>query len=142
MPSSKPSIKEIVLFTKTLHILYVEDNLEARESTLGLLENIFHTITLAKDGQEGLEIFKATPHAFDMVISDINMPYMNGLEMSYAIKQLNPKVKITLLSAYDEEEYAIVEEGKIDARFFKPLNLNHFLETLNQIYKICYDSNK
>ena len=72
-------IKELADFSKTIKVLYVEDNVDARESTLNMLENLFNDITIAIDGQDGLDKF--SEGKFDLIISDINMPNMNGIEM-------------------------------------------------------------
>ena len=127
-------IKEVISMSQGLKVLYVEDNEEARESTLGLLENIFNHITIAVNGKDGLEKFHQESSSYDLIISDINMPKMNGADMVRVIKQTRKDIKIFLLSAYDESEYPEDAEIKIDARLHKPMNFNSFLEELKKIY--------
>jgi len=127
-------IKEIIDNSKDLKVLYVEDNAEARESTIGLLENVFNDVTVAVDGKDGLEKFYKESSSYDLVISDINMPKMNGIDMISNIKKNRQDVKIFLLSAYNESEYPVDADLKIDARLHKPINFESFFKELNQIY--------
>jgi len=129
-------IETLMELTLQLKVLYVEDNKEARESTTGLLENIFKDITVAIDGKDGLEKFSQNPQAYDLVISDINMPNMNGIQMVQKIKEKSDTIKVCLLSAYNDEEYPIDTNIKIDARFSKPIDLNNFFTALNKMYAI------
>jgi len=120
-----------------LHVLYVEDNQEARESTLGLLENIFTHITIAVDGQEGLEKFQ-TKH-FDLVLTDINMPRMNGIEMLAQIREINKNIPILILSAYNESGYFMetIRQG-VEGYLLKPIDLNQFVSMLYKTIEKIY----
>ncbi len=89
-------------FLKGLKVLLVED-----EETLStLLKNAigdnFHSFTIANNGQAGLEIFKKTSP--DIVITDIMMPILTGLEMAKEIKKIDTNIPIIILSAHSETE--------------------------------------
>ena len=129
-------IKEILRFTKNLKILYIEDNKETRESTLVFLEELFDDIAVATDGLEGLEYFKNVKD-IDMIITDINMPNMNGLEMSRKIKEEKPNLPIFIFSAHNEVHFLIeaIEIG-IEGFIFKPIEINQFLNTLYKTIKM------
>jgi len=129
-------IKEILRFTKNLKILYIEDNKETRESTLVFLEELFDDIAVATDGLEGLEYFKNVKD-IDMIITDINMPNMNGLEMSKKIKEEKPNLPIFIFSAHNEADFLIeaIEIG-IEGFIFKPIEINQFLNTLYKTIKM------
>jgi CheY-like chemotaxis protein len=86
---------ELIDFTKTLKVLYVEDNTNSRESLLSLLGNFFDNIVIAKDGQDGLDKFNQDK--FDLVISDIRMPIMNGIDMCKNIREKNYKYNIPII---------------------------------------------
>ena len=92
-------------FAKTLKVLYVEDNEQARESTVSLLSNIFSNIEVGVDGKDGLEKFKE--QKFDLVITDINMPIMNGLEMIEEIKKIDKDIPVIIISAHSENNYLL-----------------------------------
>jgi len=87
-------LKLVRQYTKDLHILYVEDNETLRESTLKVLNNFFKKIDIAVDGRNGVDTYKTYQHtsgnAYDLIISDINMPNLNGVEMSAEILKLEP----------------------------------------------------
>lgn len=90
-----------------MKIIIVEDEDMIRDGLAKLVCKInkdSEVIATAKNGKEGLEIiFKLKP---DLVITDINMPQMDGLEMLTRLKELNIKHKTIVLSAYSEFEYA------------------------------------
>lgn len=93
-------IEELIEKLQSIKLLYVEDNLEARESTMMLFEDIFEEITVAVDGIDGLEKFKKD--SFDLIITDVSMPNLDGLEMSSKIKKIDKEVSIIALSALND----------------------------------------
>ncbi len=124
-------IKALVPFSKTLNVLYVEDNELARENILQFLEHFFDSITVAVDGQAGLESYEDA--AFDLIITDINMPRMNGIEMASAIRDTNKEIPILILSAYDDIRYFLegIKLG-IDGYLIKPIDLDQFVNILTK----------
>jgi len=124
-------------YIKTLKVLFVEDNIEARETTLGMLSNLFDNIVIAIDGQDGYEKF--LHDKFDIIISDINMPNMNGIEMSKKIREKNKNIPILILSAYSELEY-FIETIKIgvEGYLIKPIDLEQFIHTINKVVDKLY----
>lgn len=117
---------------KELKILFVEDEENLSRLVKNAIGENFHTFAIAKDGLEGLELFeKIKP---DIVITDIMMPRMNGLEMAKKLKELNDDCFIIILSAFSEKEKLL---GAIDvgvAKYFlKPYDIDELLEYLNSI---------
>ena len=127
------NITELIDFSKTLNVLYVEDNKEARESTLVMLQNFFENITVAENGYEGLEKFKQNKklkneNQFSIIISDINMPKMNGIEMIKAIREIDNFIDIIIISAHSEKKY--LNEAinlSLIGYLYKPIQLNEFI---------------
>jgi signal transduction histidine kinase len=115
-----------------LKLLYVEDDVVVRGSTLLILERFFHDIIIADNGKEGLSKFKDNQD-IDIVITDINMPYLNGLEMAKQIKEINSDISIFIFSAHGETDYftEAIQIG-IDGYILKPLDLRQFLELLKK----------
>ena len=115
-----------------LNILYVEDDSDAREATLLLLNEFFTHITIAVDGSDGYEKFSSGKH--DLIITDINMPKMNGIDLITKIRQKNRNIPILVLSAYNESRYLLetIKLG-IDGYLLKPLDLNQFLESITKV---------
>ncbi|MEA2099859.1 MAG: EAL domain-containing protein [Campylobacterota bacterium] len=126
------SMGKLLSLSENLKLLYVEDDKTARETTLKLFENFFKDITVAVDGQDGIEKFKE--QKFDLVISDINMPNLNGLDMAKLIKEIRSDMPILMLSAHNDSEYFLKAiELDVDGYILKPLSLGQFSKSLFKI---------
>ena len=110
-------------------LLYVEDNDGLREKALQLLRKIFSNVISATDGKEGYELFKE--HLPQIVITDILMPKMDGLEMINLIKHIKPSTKFIITSAFDDKDYLF---QAIEAGVFhyikKPMKIDELVSTL------------
>lgn len=86
-------------------LLMVEDDLTARELIVQMIEVRFPgcTVYTADNGREGLEVFKKQNPP--LVVTDINMPVMDGLEMAREIRALNPDTSFLVLTAYGDEKF-------------------------------------
>jgi len=96
-------------YSKDLNILYVEDSEEVRKSTAETLGEYFLSVDVAVDGQDGIEKYKKyyAEHTsyYDLVISDIEMPGLNGIELSDVILEMNNDQMIIIISAHCEPTY-------------------------------------
>ncbi len=118
-------------------ILYVEDEAITRRMINGILRRKFTVVIEAKDGREGLELFRENDP--DIVITDSKMPVMGGIEMSRIIKTLKPEVPIIFTSAYEEPEFmAELDEIGVEWKFVKPIDVKQLLNTLESI---CLENN-
>ncbi len=88
-----------------LKLLYVEDDPTTREVTLEVLKEFFNDITVAVDGEDGLECYKKTQNRFDLILTDITMPKMNGIEMIHAIRTADKESVIVVFSAHNESSF-------------------------------------
>jgi len=88
---------------KHLSVLHVEDDTSVRESLMRFLKRRFDNIYTARDGAEGLELYKK--HRPDIVITDIQMPVMDGIEMSRHILSVNPDAIIVITTAFNEKPF-------------------------------------
>ncbi len=130
------SIEMIMEESRNLRLLYVEDDPVARESIQMVLEEFFDNITVAVDGVDGFEKFQNSE--IDLIITDINMPRMNGLEMIEKIREVDKDISILILSAYTESEYFVtgIKLG-VDGYLLKPFDMEQFTSVLgNSISKI------
>ena len=118
---------------KDITVLYCEDEQDLREVTQGILQNFTKKQFIGKDGCEGLELFKANQNDIDLIITDVNMPNMNGLEMTKEIKAINPDMPIIVATAFSNSEYLLeaIELG-VDKYVLKPINIKKLLSTMNQ----------
>ena len=125
-------LQNMIQDTQNLNLLYVEDNKEIRESTTTLLEIFFKSITEAVDGIDGLNKFQS--NTIDIVITDINMPNMDGLAMFSEIKNINPQMPILVLSAHNEAELLLAAiKLSVDGYLLKPINIEQFATVLHKI---------
>lgn len=129
--------KQLRAIAKKYKVLYVEDDSILQETTAELFMGVFKEVVLAKDGEEALELYD---ESINIVITDIQMPHMNGIELSRAIIQRNKEQKIIVVSAYDETQY-FIELIRIGISGFmqKPLTLIHVSEIL---YEVCLELQK
>jgi len=117
---------------REISILYVEDEELIRSEIFNILSMLCEKVEFAVDGRDGLEKFKNG--VFDLVITDINMPYMNGFEMLKEIKALKPEMPAIIISAYSQEEY-FLQASKIDIindYLFKPVKIIDLMERINK----------
>ncbi len=114
-----------------LKILYVEDDKELRQNTQRLLASFFTEIDTAENGMEGLKKYRQA--TFDLILTDINMPLMNGVKMVEHIKADNPHQVIIVISAHDESRYLLdlINLG-VDYFVLKPLDIQQFLNVLDK----------
>ena len=119
---------------KTITVLYVEDDYLIREQTKSMFQNLFKETIVASDGQEGLEAYKANKDQIDVVVSDINMPNMDGLEMSEAIHKLNPQVPIVITTAFTDENYLLKSlELDVSKYVTKPLKVKELAIAITEV---------
>jgi len=90
-------------YLKSLTLLYVEDDEEIRWQFNHFLTRYTGTLITANNGMEGIEAY--CKHRPDIILTDINMPVMDGLAMSRAIRELDTSVPIIVLSAFDQRDY-------------------------------------
>lgn len=134
-------IKAIKDLSNNISVLYVEDNQGLLENMQILLDKIFKNVFIAHDGQEGYaEFLKVKPK---IVITDINMPNLNGFAMIKKIKETTPECKIVVLSAYDDKEYlhTAIKLG-VFRYLTKPAKVPHLLDALyDTVVSINKDEN-
>ncbi len=113
-------------FLKSLKILLVEDEEKLSLLLKNAIGDSFHSFLLAKDGNEGLQIYKKVLP--DIVITDIMMPNKTGLEMAKEIKSINPNSKIIILSAFSDVEKLLsaIDIGVVKY-FIKPFDPDEVL---------------
>lgn len=117
---------------KTLKILIVEDESRLASLLKDAISEYFHSVIIAKDGEEGLKRFKANKP--DIIITDIMMPKTNGLEMTIKIKELDDVIPIIVLSAHsDKEKLLLAIDVGISKYFIKPFDPEEVLEYINKI---------
>ncbi|PBB19352.1 response regulator [Mesorhizobium sp. WSM4313] len=105
-------------------LLIVEDDESVRTLAARALERDGHNVTIATDGAQGLEMIRQARGGFDLVVSDIRMPEMDGIEMAASAAREFPTMRIMLMTGYaDQRERAEELDGIILDVVQKPFTL-------------------
>ena len=122
LPALSAPPKEVSSWAGGGHILLVEDEDMVRAVATRALVRAGYTVTGASDGEEGLELVKARlaegGGVFDMVVSDVVMPSMDGPAMAREIRKLAPTLPVLFMSGYAEEQ--LREQINIENMYFIP----------------------
>lgn len=126
------ALNTLIQSTKKLKLLYVEDKEETRISTLKFLSHFFYDIAVALDGKDAVDTFFSDK--YDIILSDINMPVLNGIEMLETIREYDSEVPIIFLSAYSDSEYFLrsIELG-VDYFIVKPIEQEQFITGIRKV---------
>ncbi|MBU3014779.1 PAS domain S-box protein [Poseidonibacter lekithochrous] len=127
-------MKDQLKYIKEIRVLYVEDNKDTREEVVYFLENRVSELYVAKNGEEGFKLYKEKSP--DLVISDIQMPKLDGIRMSELIKEHDTNAKIILLTAFNDSEYLLKAiKLHIDNYAIKPLNIKELFSIMAKMAK-------
>jgi CheY-like chemotaxis protein/phage shock protein A len=123
-------------FIKTLNILYVEDEVSAREISTKIFKRFFNTVDAKENGLEGLLVFKErylNNKKYDLIISDINMPKLDGMEMLEKIRELDSEVPVIFITARHESDILLKAiELQISNFIIKPLTIETISDIVNK----------
>jgi two-component system chemotaxis sensor kinase CheA len=106
------------------HVLLVEDSVFFRRHVARVLEDAGFRVTTANDGREGLDALTRAPQDFSLVVSDIEMPRMNGLDLARQVRQSPTLATLPLIALTSRFRQADQEEGR-------RAGFTHYLEKLN-----------
>ncbi|CAA6806306.1 MAG: diguanylate cyclase/phosphodiesterase (GGDEF & EAL domains) with PAS/PAC sensor(s) [uncultured Sulfurovum sp.] len=118
--------------TNDFSILYIEDDKLTQKIIVSVLGTHFSKIFVANDGLEGIKLYHEKQP--DIVLSDISMPKMNGIELTKEIKKFNPQQKIALFTSYNDIEYLnkAINMG-VDKYILKPFKARQMFAALNEL---------
>ncbi|MGE0051704.1 MAG: response regulator transcription factor [Arcobacter sp.] len=117
---------------KTLKILIVEDEKRLAQLLKEAINDSFYKVVIAKDGTEGLKKYKTFKP--DIVITDIMMPKLDGLDMTIKIKEIDSNIPIIVLSAHSDKEKLLkaIDVG-INKYFIKPFDPDEVIEHIKKL---------
>ena len=138
------SISQVHNYTKELKILFVEDDVDLLNKMASLFSNLFAEVQTAQNGLIGLQKFKRklkeTNKPFDLVITDISMPVMNGVEMVKEIREIVPIQPVIVTSAHNESSYLIeLLNVGINGFLLKPLDRENINKSLYLVSKAIHN---
>lgn len=126
---------------KDISILYVEDEESIRNLYTPFIKKRTSNFFLAKNGKEGLSLFKK--HKPELVISDIRMPIMDGLEMTSKIKEIDQESRIIIITAFSQHEYftRAIQLG-VNGFLVKPVTKDDLMAVIDEQIKIILTKRK
>ena len=128
------NLYDLLALTSSLRVLYVEDDVVLRENTVALLRDLFGEIHEANNGKEALTLYKEQTTGYDIIITDLNMPQMNGMDLIKHIQSINPKQPIIVVSAHNETEYFLESiRNNVNGYILKPIDFDQLSETLFKV---------
>jgi DNA-binding response OmpR family regulator len=120
---------------KLMTVLFAEDEDLPRTSISSFLKRQVGMLDIAENGKEGLELFLA--HRPAIVITDLEMPEMNGMEMIRRIREMGESVPIIITTGYDDDEHRC---ELADRTLIKPIIFSKLLETIEECLTERYGS--
>lgn len=118
---------------KTLTLLYVEDELSLQEDICQNIGPFVQKIIRASNGKEGLELFIQHRAEIDLIVSDILMPKMNGIEMITAIRELDTEIPVIYTTAFNDSTYMKETiEQSIITYILKPIDIELLLKGIQK----------
>lgn len=125
----------------TMRVLYVEDDEDVRTLMTQRLKRHVGELIIAANGQQGLALYEAEKP--DLVITDVQMPEMDGLAMARAIKAINHETPIIVTTAYSDADYLLhaINCG-VDDYVVKPIKVDMLLETLSKHARILFNQHE
>lgn len=125
-------INKISQCTKNINVLYVEDDYDTRKHTTEFLSTIFKNLIVAVDGEDGLIKFKN--NRIDLLITDVNMPKLSGIEMVEEIKKINQDSYVIIISRNIQPSVLLQSiKLKVDAYLEKTNELGSLLDNIKKI---------
>ena len=118
---------------KTLKVLYVEDEILLRDTTCNSLNSILKELIVANNGKEGLEKFQN--ESFDLIITDLSMPVMNGVDMIHAIREIDSKIPIIITTAYGSQNEDVEKLSKVEGvqYIMKPVDIMKLVQMIDKV---------
>jgi len=121
--------KELSNLLKDIKILYIEDDINAQTSTLETLQRFSNYILVASNGQEALSLYEK--NEIDLIISDIEMPKMDGISLIKHIRQSNLIIPIIIVSGHFKNEYLLsCANLNTQAYILKPISFEKLKDAL------------
>ncbi len=121
-------------FLKKLNILFVEDEPTSRDLLINILADLFNNFIVAQNGQEGLEKFQefSKDGTIDIIISDIDMPILDGLSMIEKIREINQDIPVIFTTGKDDSQ-SILKAVSLGINHYitKPVNTKDLLTKIS-----------
>ncbi|MDZ7696341.1 MAG: response regulator [Deltaproteobacteria bacterium] len=117
-------------------VLLIEDTDQVRQLGVRMLEYLGWRVLAARDGMEGVAIFRERSEEIDWVLSDLTMPRMDGWKTIAALRQIRPEIPVILASGYDEASVMSGDHAEQPQVFLgKPYSLEDLRAAIGKVQK-------
>jgi len=120
-------------------ILVVDDEKEVTMSLKGFFSALGYDMLTALDGKEALKVIDSIKN-LDLILLDVRMPGVDGIQVLKHVRKVNPKSKVIIITAYDNEVKAEVEKIGIDGFFAKPIDLSKLIDRIRYVIEDSKDT--
>jgi CheY-like chemotaxis protein len=114
-------------------ILVVDDEGSILAMTRAALENYGYAVTTAVSGMEAVSRFRESPDAFNLVITDYAMPFMDGPALIPVLRKIRPDIKIMMATGSEDQIKKLSEESKVDGFVLKPFTTEGLLSITHRV---------
>lgn len=127
--------EELKIEAKSLTVLYVEDEGDNRTQIAQILELFFKEVVVAENGLEAFELYKA--QEIDLVMTDLTMPFMDGLDMIKEVRKIHHNQHVIVLTAHNSSENLMETiDLQLDGFLLKPIKMEKMMDLLLKITHI------
>ena len=121
-------------------VLYAEDDAQSRKNYAFVLEEYFSEVYLAEDGREALALYHEKKP--DILLLDISMPFIDGLEVAKTVRETNKEIPIVMLTAHSEKDMLLrAVDLKLEKYLLKPISEAKLHEIMQKVLKEHTDRN-
>ena len=100
---------------------------------VGLLEELGHEVVEAPNGRQALERLKVD-QTIELLLTDFRMPGLSGLDLITQCREINPTIKIVLMTGYSSEDHIFPDDCPV--RLYKPFGMQHLVQAMDQVLQI------
>ncbi len=131
----KKDVREPEVVSGSARLLFVDDELATLKMVTVLLGRLGYHVQTANSPLEAFELFQEHPERFDLVITDLTMPEMNGLELSSRLREISPELPVILVTGYgkDIEATPLLSSSGIRTILKKPVSMITLVSAINEI---------
>ncbi len=131
-------LKKLKEMTSSLKVLYIEDDLDLRRQNQEMFNNLFALVTVTSDGEKALYFYNK--NEYDLVITDINIPKINGFSLIKAIQKINKDQIFLVTTVFKKDDFSEkIKDLNIKYILTKPISKKEMLlaieKAVNEIYK-------
>ena len=129
-------LEDFIEFSKTVKVLYIDKDNEHRDDYFGIFKVFFHDIDVVSNGKEGLEYFKN--NKYDLIITAIDMPEMDGLELVTKIREISRHITVLILSSKQKHFIEFIRLG-VDGYILKPIEVEQFVNIIHKVLETLHN---